>query len=333
MSNIRISNIDNYYSRLLPNDLYQIYRICINNLVNDIYSFDVEYKDSDNLNEKVRLIYNAILYGCPELFFIKQDLKTSYNGKLVFTFENKYNRSVNDLNNELNAELDRYANIVNAKCNTDYDKICAINKYLCLRVKPSSSIEESRADAYGAVILKSARCEGYAKAAQLLMQRCNIESVIAIGDADNGNGLYPHAWIKAKCNNRYYNFDFTWNASKTIHNIPSLEYMFIDDRLINIDHYEKFKYPACNDESLKYWVLNDSILERRTDLKKLKIVPYNNNYFGIVKTNYEINDYEYTYEIFNWLRSYYNPDNYGTKFDYTYNIKLGLIVFYFLNKE
>ena len=278
----------------------------------------------------MKAVMNAILYGIPELFFIEQNIEMNYNGTILhFNVNNKYDGNISGLWDELNNEVNRIVEIIDKK-ETDYEKIERLNQYLCLRVKPSSSTAEKTADAYGALILKSARCEGFSKAAKLILDRLGIENHIVIGEACLDKRV-PHAWIKAKVNDDYFNFDFSWNASKTLHEIPSLEYLFLEDELISIDHFTDYNYPVCNNPNEKYWVKNNCILNRRSDLSKMKIVSFKRSYFSIVKINWKISDYEYRYELLYWLEENINPSSYGNSVDYIYNEKLDLVVFYFLN--
>ena len=219
-------------------------------------------------------------------------------------------------------------NCFSVKANSSWNRL---NQYLCIRVQPSSSTKEKVADAYGALILKNARCEGYCKAAKLILDRVGIESHIVVGEASLESTRVPHAWIKAKVGEDYFNFDFAWNASKTKHGIPSQEYMFIEDDLISIDHYTNYVYPICNNPNEKYWIKNNCVLHRRAELSSMKIDSFKRNYFSIVKIDWELSDYEYNYEVLNWLEENINPESYGNSVDYSYNNRLGLLVFYFLN--
>ena len=107
--------------------------------------------------------------------------------------------------------------------------------------------------------------------------------------------------------------------------------MFIEDDLISIDHYTNYVYPICNNPNEKYWIKNNCVLHRRAELSSMKIDSFKRNYFSIVKIDWELSDYEYNYEVLNWLEENINPESYGNSVDYSYNNRLGLLVFYFLN--
>ncbi len=83
---------------------------------------------------------------------------------------------------------------------------------------------------YGALVNKSAVCEGYSRAMQLLLGRFGIQSVTVTGVA-GGEG---HMWNAVNLHGEWYHLDATWNDS-TIGSV-SHEYFNITDEVISIDH-------------------------------------------------------------------------------------------------
>lgn len=332
MIRISIENTQNFYSERLYGTLHQLYLDCVNNLSNGRFHTSAVLDMTEENQRGIEKVVEAIIYGCPELFFIEQSVQTSWAGdQLTLEFTNKYpGENIDELWEKLVAELDRISTIVN-RFEKTYDKINRINQYLCARVKPVSSTQGRYGDAYGALIRKEARCEGFAKAAKLIMNRCNIPSIIARGEAVSRGHREGHAWIIADCDGVSYHFDFTWNAIWGAHNIPGIDYMFLDDCDIRIEHFPDYDYPKCPDSSKTFWALNNGILKYRSDLSRIKIVAVKNNYIAAAKLPQKLSKYEVDNEIADWMRTELSAYSYGASIDYSYNEALDLLVFYFIN--
>lgn len=84
---------------------------------------------------------------------------------------------------------------------------------------------------YGALINRSAVCEGYAKAFQLLMYAVNIPCTVTIGFSLSQG---PHMWNQVQLNGAWYGVDVTWddtNSGDILHS-----YFNISDAQMSIDH-------------------------------------------------------------------------------------------------
>lgn len=101
---------------------------------------------------------------------------------------------------------------------SDYEKIMAVNKYLCDTVyypDPIGEYEDGSKKyyykahtAYGAFHDGSAVCEGYARAAGILLDRLGVDMDLEMGDVIGGES---HAWNLAKVDGDWYQMDICWN--------------------------------------------------------------------------------------------------------------------------
>lgn len=85
-------------------------------------------------------------------------------------------------------------------------------------------------NAYGALVKKSAVCEGYSRAMQLLLERFGITSVLVTGVAA-GEG---HMWNAVKLDGEWYHLDVTWDDMRT--DMISHEYFNLSDAKISENH-------------------------------------------------------------------------------------------------
>ena len=340
---IPLTNKSNFYSQKLTGDYLRLYNASVDNLSHGKYSTTVTFGSDigEEIQSGIDAIFEAIIFGCPELFFVKQGQKDkdkekgisySYAGRQVsLEFANKYQQDVSDLWNILDTEINRIVGIVK-KIPNKIEQIHRINQYLCARVKTNSSTEGRFGDAYGALILKEARCEGYAKAAKLILDRVGFDSIIAYGRALSGGGQEDHAWNIIEVNGNYYHFDFTWNSGRSQHGIPGQEYMFLDDDTAKIEHFPHHTYPVCADKTKMFWVKNNGIVKYHSDLSRIKIVPFKNNYLGMAKYDSPLSKEDLEENIFKWMRNELAGHNYGSQLSYSINERLNLLIFYFINQ-
>ena len=87
-------------------------------------------------------------------------------------------------------------------------KICS---YVHTAVKYDYSKGPNSGSTYGALCLKSAVCEGYARAAATMANALGVDVYVTLGMADNGEVKDGHAWNYILINNVEYYFDPCWN--------------------------------------------------------------------------------------------------------------------------
>lgn len=100
-------------------------------------------------------------------------------------------------------------------------------------------------------------CRGYACAAQYLLRRLGIESVIVNGEANDES----HAWNLVCLDGEWYHFDVTWGNSKyrmgeTINKYIDYGYLNITDEEIAKTHVitDRFILPGCNSVNDNYFI-------------------------------------------------------------------------------
>lgn len=121
----------------------------------------------------------------------------------------------------------------------DYEKVFAVNQYLCDNcvypdAEPYTNISHTP---YGALIEKSAVCEGYARAAQLILSLCGMDSFYVVGETSGGG----HAWNLVKVDGAYYQLDCTWNDADYQ---PNLYFLVTDSYMSLSRTWDRQRYPA-----------------------------------------------------------------------------------------
>ena len=149
-------------------------------------------------------------------------------------------------------------------------------------------------DAYGAVVLGKAVCEGYADAFQYLLNRADMECLFVAGTALDENGQSVlHAWNKVRIGGKFYNVDVTWDgvAAPAV----SHRYFNLTDSQMQYDHVfagserenstAPFNYflPDARDESMNFYTVTGAVAD---DLAQLKNVAANAIVYG-AEANYK----------------------------------------------
>ena len=100
----------------------------------------------------------------------------------------------------------------------DYEKIKTIYDYICENVRYDKVHKKNkfyfmRSTAYGALVNRTATCQGYCVTLYRLLRESGINSRIITGECSEEKGVL-HAWNIAELGGVYYNLDATWDAGK-----------------------------------------------------------------------------------------------------------------------
>lgn len=109
-------------------------------------------------------------------------------------------------------------------------------------------------NAYGALVLRTAVCEGIACGFKLLCDRVGLPSIVALGQGRLRDGSERHAWNLVRVCGRFYHVDCTWDLRSNFSSyVPYMRYRYFNlpDRIISVNHTAETKFlPVCG--SLRY---------------------------------------------------------------------------------
>jgi len=153
---------------------------------------------------------------------------------------------------------------------TDYQKELAVHDYLIenceydMDAVNGNEIKAESFTAYGALCLGVAVCEGYSKAASILLNRSGVETKIITGTS-KGVG---HAWNLVKIEGEYYHLDVTWDDPYQADEKSGIMYHYFNltDAEISGDHqWDKSKYEACTATEYNYFKYNNLVVNSQDD--------------------------------------------------------------------
>ena len=207
-------------------ELYGIFDDYINIPYSDDFSVDSEYSIKD-----VEEAFYAYRVDHPEVFWLSDtnDFAYYYSDdelvlQLTFCFEND---DLIKAKTELEEAID---DIVSAAPDnaTDYEIELYVNDVIVDGVEYDSNEDNpNRHNAYGALVDKTAVCDGYSKAFQILCNRLGVDCITVDGIAkDFRERTGGHMWNCVKLDDDWYHVDSTWNDVET--EVYSLRYSYLN---------------------------------------------------------------------------------------------------------
>ncbi len=178
---------------------------------------------------------------------------------------------------------------VERMCKPDTDREKVVHDYLSQNVMYSSApYAVSAHNIKGALIDRSAVCEGYARAFKLLCDAVEIPCIIINGTAIDSNGnKEKHAWNIVRMKKNNYHVDVTWDCGiNATSGVPL--YYNVPDEYIAKDHiWQRDIWPSCSDSSeLNKQIvpvvgkksLRDTLINMSKDRKKVFAVRFNRKF-------------------------------------------------------
>ena len=230
---------------------------------------------STTSSDAIELVFDYIMADHPEIFYVNGFKYTNYSmdnvvTRVSFTGDYTYdaqevarrktriNEAVNKcLENAPSSEDDYYAikyvyeYIID---NVEYDVNAQDNQNICSVFLGGRSV-----------------CNGYAKAAQYLLEKLGIKCSFVTGTVTTKNGHSErHAWNLVLCNDAYYYMDVTWGdasyqtlsgESADSSKLPTVNYDYLNVTTQELERHHKISdlisMPVCNSMTDNYYVRED----------------------------------------------------------------------------
>ncbi|MGI5894699.1 MAG: transglutaminase domain-containing protein [Candidatus Merdivicinus sp.] len=216
----------------------------------------------------------ALYADHPEFFWME-------NGGSFYTSgsHSEYHFLLNSLIENADAAQQEIDTAVNEFLNTipedasDYQKVKLVFDFLVDSISYDVNSANS-GNIYGALVEKKARCEGYARAAQYLLNKMNIFCTYVTGETTDGQ---PHGWNLLFLDGEFYHMDATWgDPSFTGETVESMagyrNYLYLCATTEEILHSRTIDetyaaMPLCDSDTHSYfteserWIADDSFSE------------------------------------------------------------------------
>lgn len=207
-------------------------------------------------------VYQCVINDHPELFYLNGYTYTQYTRKgeiQYLTFSGRYLYEPGEVQ-ERRQKIDAAVNEVLGQIigYDDYGKVKAVYEYLIFNTD-YSTLSPDNQNICSVFLDHSSVCNGYAKAAQYLLNNAGVPCIIV-----NGNAGGAHAWNIVEIDGAYYHMDATWGdpsyyteeAGGTV--TPDIDYSYLcvttAEIIKNHSIDETFPLPECTSRTDNYFV-------------------------------------------------------------------------------
>lgn len=260
-----------YYNQLSDDE-----KSAYNAILSEIYSMPESIRIPRVDAAQLDAVFSALLYDNPDLFFVGRRCTLiteafSSSCSIEYTVDK-------DEYEACRAELEKVCNdVISSLSNPDdeWQTELEIHDYVVENCEYKIVEDELvYSSAYGALVNGEAACEGYSKAAKLLLDKAGIENAvlsgISIGEDSNGGA---HMWNAVKIYGDYYYLDCTWDdpLSEDGDSMKIYSYFNLNNEMISATHSD-FSYDFnCTATAANYYIKTGKFFETydRADEKAL----------------------------------------------------------------
>ena len=199
------------------------------------------------------LLYDIVFYRIHDEYMIDAFGLYSYTYSYIqngtgYIFDLKYTYiddstpdEVRAMRDEITEKAKEIVNDLDINGKSDYEKISAIDGYLCDTVYyPDAPYITHDFTPYGALIDGRSVCEGYARSTKILCELCGLDCYFVTGYCNNDPVGGGHAWNLVKVDGKWYQLDTTWNDGGN-----NKDYFLVTDDFMSISRdWDRNRYPA-----------------------------------------------------------------------------------------
>ena len=282
-----------YYGNLSPNA-----KTAYTMILPKLYEHSEKIEIPELTDEEFDLLIYALSYDNPDLFCLDIQSRMESDGD-VFYYSPSYTHSKEECQSK-RAELDSAVQKALSGVSTDaddYEKELYVHDYICkICTYNMDSDEQKNRSVYDVFVDGSAVCEGYAKAAKLLLDKLSVSNYLVTGDTEDENGeISGHMWNVVSINSENYHFDVTWDDIDTNEIFePNHIYFNLTDEMIQKTHFNlNPKENNCNSTKFNYYNQIKMCFSRYDDTARKSIV---NNIYSNYKNGNNICEFKFTDE-------------------------------------
>lgn len=202
-------NSDRYYYDHLTDNAKIAYTL----ILPELYEHSEKIEIPEITDDEFDSLMYALSYDNPDLICYGRQSQIKYE-KSNYWFYATYSHSKSEcpaLKQQLDAAVSAALSEID-KNDSEYEKELYVHDYICRNCEYVDDGENLKVTAYDALVSGEAVCEGYARAAQLLLSKLGIKNYLVIGDAENELGeVEGHMWNIVTIDGKNYHLDVTWD--------------------------------------------------------------------------------------------------------------------------
>lgn len=226
---------------------------------------------------QVQNIFEKIKQDNPWLFYVEtvlyQYVPLCKGGSVI----PKYRFRCDEVNATLLAIINKCTAItVNLQNRADFEKEIEIHNYFCKSIYYDNEFVTSSFECVGPLLFGKGVCEGISKAAKLLFDFVNIDSLLVYGKSEQQSSSVAfssdlHAWNIVKIKGMFYHLDITFDLTIQAFGIIRYDYFNLSDCEIQADHeFSSTAVPKCLVSS-NYYNAKNLFMQTQNDYREFLI--------------------------------------------------------------
>lgn len=256
---------DSYAYSTLNTDEQRVYLEILTILRTMGQNITVSSTDTNQIDK----VFKSVMLDHPEIFYVQGYSMTKLTRAGILnkiTLSGTYTMSQTEKAEKERLAAAAAANILSPMPGgaSEYDKVKFVYEYLVLHTEYDVASEQNQ-NILSVFLNGRSVCQGYAKAAQYLLNQTGIFCTLAEGVV---KGNEPHVWNIVRIDGAYYNMDVTWgdasynitgiDASTGNASVPEInyDYLNIPDSMIRTTHAVNSPVilPICDSMAANYYV-------------------------------------------------------------------------------
>lgn len=225
-----------YYDRLSPNA-----KLAYTMILPKLYEHSEKIEIPEITSEDFDSLMYALSYDNPELFCLGTQSSLKTEGRTYY-YCPSYTCSEQeclDGRSKLDGAVKKALSGISMGAD-DYEKELYVHDYICKICRYDAEADKlQNISAYSVLVDGNAVCEGYAKAAKLLLDKLGVSNYLITGDAEDGSGkVTGHMWNIVSVNSQNYHLDITWDDMDAQELFDGNHIYFnVDDDMIGKTHF------------------------------------------------------------------------------------------------
>ena len=256
-----------YYYSLLSEEEQEYYSAMQEAIIAQKSSVKIDSRISE---ETLKKLVDLLYYQDIQAFNLSDCSAMMYSRRTEIKFQYRYSKANAD---KIKSAMEKKADKLISAFDEDtkiYTKICMIHDYITKYTVYDK--EKSYSDlAYGALVKRRAKCDGYSQAFAYLCAKAGIKTVNVIGETDGT----LHMWNKVRYNKKWYNVDVTWDDPESNYKENrTYGYFMLSDEEMSAHHKETvtyFKSPKAADSSIGYYEVANRVAADLNEAKTLSV--------------------------------------------------------------
>ncbi len=245
--------------------LSEVEKQAYNCILKEIGNFPEKIKVPALDSEQLERVWVALMYDNPGLFMLGKEcgISTSINGSWFYCDYMLDKAEYREKVQQLEEKVDKVMTDI-ALLDTAFEKEIYIHDLIIDTCTYIISDDLIQSTAYGVLVDGEASCEGYAKAAKLLLDACGVDNYLVCGTAMREDGSKEgHMWNIVFIDGKPYNLDVTWDDPLGDGALQNKRYSYfnITDAAIQKTHSFDGAPVGCIYEDENYFSKNQKLFD------------------------------------------------------------------------